>query len=165
MPAPARSASKDPVNCPARSRTRSRKSAARSPGSSGDCGSAVWSTTRPGSRSRRGCVHSGADLDHEEAVQAPEGHRAVDVEGVSREHRRGLRVQELPPHVVSVCRSDAEGISSARGPSGSWMRQPVDTARGELTKARCDDRAVHRAGDPAALTGAPAVHVACHPAE
>jgi len=38
---------------------------------------------------------AGADLDHEEAVQPPEGHRAVDVEEVGSEHRRGLRVQEL----------------------------------------------------------------------
>ena len=43
-----------------------------------------------------------ADLDHEEAVQAPEGHRAVHVEEVGREHRRGLRVQELPPRGVGV---------------------------------------------------------------
>ena len=48
-------------------------------------------------------VHvAGADLDHEEAVQAPEGHRAVDVEEVGSEHRRGLRVRELPPRGVGV---------------------------------------------------------------
>jgi hypothetical protein len=33
----------------------------------------------------------GTDLDHEEAVQAQQGHRAVHVEEVSRKHRRGLR--------------------------------------------------------------------------
>ena len=43
-------------------------------------------------------VHvAGADLDHEEAVQALEGHRAVDVEEIGSEHRRGLRAQEPPP--------------------------------------------------------------------
>ncbi|MGO8886255.1 MAG: hypothetical protein ACLQI7_21700, partial [Streptosporangiaceae bacterium] len=41
-------------------------------------------------------VHvAGADLDHEQAVQAPQGHRAVDVEEIGGEHGRGLRVQEL----------------------------------------------------------------------
>ena len=44
----------------------------------------------------------GADLDHEEAVQAPEGHRAVDVGEAGGEHRRGLRVQELPPRGAGV---------------------------------------------------------------
>jgi hypothetical protein len=48
-------------------------------------------------------VHvAGADLDHEQAVQAPEGHRALNVEEVGREHRRRLRVQELPPRGVGV---------------------------------------------------------------
>jgi hypothetical protein len=39
---------------------------------------------------------AGANLDHEEVVQALEGHRAVDVKEVRRKHCRGLRVQELP---------------------------------------------------------------------
>jgi hypothetical protein len=39
----------------------------------------------------------GSDLDPERAVQARQGHRAVHVEEVGREHRRRLRVQELPP--------------------------------------------------------------------
>jgi len=48
-------------------------------------------------------VHvAGADLDHEEAVQALEGHRAVHVEEVGREYGRGLRVQELPPGRVGA---------------------------------------------------------------
>lgn len=33
----------------------------------------------------------------EQAVQALQGHRAVHVEEVSREHRRGLRAQEISP--------------------------------------------------------------------
>jgi hypothetical protein len=43
-------------------------------------------------------VHvAAADLHHEQAVQALEGHRAVHVKEVDGQHRRGLRVQELPP--------------------------------------------------------------------
>jgi hypothetical protein len=47
------------------------------------------------------------------AVQAPEGHCAVDVEEVNGEHRRGLRVQELPPGRVGVplrCRGYLQGL-------------------------------------------------------
>ena len=43
-------------------------------------------------------VHvAAADLHHEQAVQALEGHRAVHVKEVDGKHRRGLRVEELPP--------------------------------------------------------------------
>ena len=38
-----------------------------------------------------------AGLHHEQAVQALEGHRAIHVGEVGGEHRRGLRVEELPP--------------------------------------------------------------------
>jgi hypothetical protein len=52
-----------------------------------------------------GDVHgAGADLDDEQAIQAPEGYRAVHREEVRGEHRRGLRVQELPPCRVSAPR-------------------------------------------------------------
>ena len=45
-----------------------------------------------------GDVHvAAADLHDEQAVQALEGHRAVDMEEVGGEHRRCLRLQELPP--------------------------------------------------------------------
>jgi hypothetical protein len=48
-------------------------------------------------------VHvAGADLNHEEAVQAVEGHRAVHVEEVGGQHCRGLGAQELPPRRVGV---------------------------------------------------------------
>jgi hypothetical protein len=44
-------------------------------------------------------------LDHEEAVPALNGHRAVPVKEAGGEHRRGLRMQELPPRRVGVpCR-------------------------------------------------------------
>ena len=44
----------------------------------------------------------GVDLDHEESLQAPQGHRAVHVEEVGRKHRRGLRAQEIPPRRVDA---------------------------------------------------------------
>ncbi len=43
-----------------------------------------------------------AGLDDEEAVQALERDRAVHVEEVGGEHRRGLHVQELPPGRIGV---------------------------------------------------------------
>jgi len=58
-----------------------------------------------------------ADLDDEQAVQAPEGHRAVDVKEVGGEHGRGLRVQELPPGRVGVpfwCRGILRALRTRR---------------------------------------------------
>ena len=103
MPTLARAASNDSVNWPARSRTRNRKSAARSPRSTSRL-RICWVVHGP---SRCAVtpedVHvAGADLDHEEAVQAPQGHGAVYVEEVGCEHGRGLGMQELPPGRVRV---------------------------------------------------------------
>ena len=53
-----------------------------------------------------------ADLHDEQAVQAPEGHRAVPVEEIGGEHRRCLAVQNFRQN-VSVRRSGAGGIFSA----------------------------------------------------
>jgi hypothetical protein len=48
-------------------------------------------------------VHAaGAHLDHEEAVQALQGDRAVHVEEIGGEHRGCLSAQELPPRRVGV---------------------------------------------------------------
>jgi hypothetical protein len=38
-----------------------------------------------------------ADLDHEEHIDPTQGHRAVDMEEITRQHRRRLGAQELPP--------------------------------------------------------------------
>ena len=65
---------------------------------------------------------SGADLDHEQAVQALKGHRAVHVEEVSREHRRGLRVQELPPRRVGAPLGRRRDLQRVEDPGGSSMR-------------------------------------------
>ena len=43
-----------------------------------------------------------ADLEHEQDVEPPQRHRAVDVEEVDREHAGGLGAQELPPAGVGV---------------------------------------------------------------
>jgi hypothetical protein len=47
---------------------------------------------------------TGADLDQEEHVQTAHGHRAVDMEEVARQHRRGLGTQELPPGRAAALR-------------------------------------------------------------
>jgi|CZKW01.1.fsa_nt_gi hypothetical protein len=102
MPALARTAPKDSVNCPARSRTRNRKSAARSPRSIRRLRICCVVHDPSGFRGDPEDVHtSAADLHDEQAIQAPERDRAVHVK-VGGEHRRGLRVQELPPRRVSV---------------------------------------------------------------
>jgi hypothetical protein len=46
----------------------------------------------------------GADLHHEEAVQALESHCAVHMEEVGGKHGRGLDVQELSPRRVGAPR-------------------------------------------------------------
>jgi hypothetical protein len=52
-------------------------------------------------RGDSGNVHvAGAGLDDEQAIQAPGRHGAVHGEEVGGTHRRGLRVQELPPRGV-----------------------------------------------------------------
>jgi hypothetical protein len=59
---------------------------------------------------------AGADLDDEQAVQALQRDRAVNVEEVRGEHGRGLGVQELPPAHVGVAfrgRRDPQGPQDA----------------------------------------------------
>ncbi len=47
-------------------------------------------------------VHiAAADLHHEQAVQAAEGHRAAHVKEVDGQHRRRLRMEKLPPGRIS----------------------------------------------------------------
>jgi hypothetical protein len=103
MPALTRTASNDAVNCPARSRTRNREAR----GAVAEIHQEIADLLGgPGPVRVRGDsenVHvAGADLDDEQAIQAPERLGAVHVEEVHGKHRRGLRVQELPPHGVGA---------------------------------------------------------------
>ena len=71
-----------------------------------------------------------SDLHEEQAVQALEGHRAVDVEEVGGEHRGRLGVQELPPRGVGVplrCRGDLQGLEDPAdsGRADPWPSRPV----------------------------------------
>ena len=98
IPAPARTASNDAVNWPARSRTRNRKR-----------GGAVVEVHQqvagllggPGSGRVAGRPEdvdvAAADFQGEEHVDPFQGDRAVDVEEVHGQHGRGLRAQEPSP--------------------------------------------------------------------
>jgi len=103
MPAPARTASNEDVNCPVAVADEEPEPSGvlaevhqqvagllGSPGSVGMGGHA---------QHVQGAV---ADLEHEQHVQPPQGERAVDVEEVHREHAGGLGTQELPPTDVGV---------------------------------------------------------------
>ncbi len=114
MPASARTASDDAVNCLALSRTRNRKPATRSPRSirrSRIC----WTVQAPsGFAVNTEDVHvTAAYLYDEQAVQARQGHRAIHVEEVRGEHRRCLGMQELPPCRVGApfrCRGNLQRL-------------------------------------------------------
>jgi hypothetical protein len=71
-------------------------------------------------------VHeTGTDFNHEQAVQALQGHRAVHVEEVGGEHRRCLDVQELPPGGVGMpfrCRRNLQGLEN---PADRGWADPV----------------------------------------
>src|SRR5689334_17204660 len=102
MPALAKAASNEAMNWPARSRTRNRKSAARSPRSTSRL-RACWVVHGPS-----GWVLvprmdvAGGDLGHEEHIDPSESDRAVHGEEVARQHGGRLSAQELPPRRVGV---------------------------------------------------------------
>jgi hypothetical protein len=113
MPALARTASKDAVNCPARSRTRNRKSAAITEVHQ-EVTDLLGGPRPVRVRGDPEDVHiAGTDLDHEQAVQALERHGAVHVEEVRDEHGRCLGAQELPPRGVTCAVFGAGDIFSA----------------------------------------------------
>lgn len=99
IPVSASTASKAAVNCPARSRTRNRKSAARSVAEVGD--EVAGLLGGPGAVGVGGGAKdvdvARVDLDHEEHVDPLQRDRAVDVEEVAGQHRGGLGAEELLP--------------------------------------------------------------------
>jgi hypothetical protein len=71
-------------------------------------------------------VHvTGADLHDEQAVQALQRHRAVDVEEISGEHRRSLRMQELPPGRVGVPLRCGQDLQRLEDPADCGRADPV----------------------------------------
>jgi hypothetical protein len=71
-------------------------------------------------------VHGpGADLHHEQAVQALESHRAVHVEEVGGEHRRGLGVQKLPARRVGVPLRRWRDLQRPEDPADRGRADPV----------------------------------------
>src|SRR5438034_6100421 len=87
MPALARTAPNEAVNCPARSRTRNRKSAARPARSISRWRICCVIHGPSGFAVAPGDVHvAAAGLRDEQAVQALEGHRAVHRKEIGGEH-------------------------------------------------------------------------------
>ena len=126
MPASARTALNDPLNCPARSRMRNRKRRRDRRGPSGGSGSAGWSMARPGAGGHAEDVHvAGADLHHEQAVQALQGDRAVHVEEVGGEYRRGLGAQKLPPRRVGAPLGRRRDLQRLEDPADGRCADPV----------------------------------------
>ena len=66
-----------------------------------------------------------AHLDHEEAVQALQCHRAVHVEEVDREHRGCLGMQELPPGRVGAPLRRRRDLQGLENPSDGGRADPV----------------------------------------
>jgi hypothetical protein len=68
---------------------------------------------------------AGTDLDHEQAVQTAECYRAVHVEEIGREHRRGLGVQELAPRRVGVALRHRGNPQGPEDPADRGGADPV----------------------------------------
>jgi hypothetical protein len=125
MPASVRTASNASVNCPARSRIRKQKSAARSPRVHQEvadllrCPGTVRVSGDPDD------VHvTAAYLYDEQAVQALQGHRADVMEEVRGEHGGCLGVHELPP-----------GVSRHRKTRDHVERCPTASGRSQFCEA------------------------------
>ena len=66
-----------------------------------------------------------ADLHHEQAVQALEGHRAVHVKEVDGKHRRGLRAEELPPARIGAPPRSRRDPQRPEDPADRGRADPV----------------------------------------
>ena len=108
----------DAVNCPARSRTRNRRPVGAITQILQQVADLLHGPRPIWVRGDPDNVHvTAACLHDEQAIPALQGHSAVDVEEVRGEHRRGLRVQELPPGRVGMpfrCRRDLQGLGTRR---------------------------------------------------
>ena len=89
----------------------------------------------------------GADLDHEQAIQALQGHRAVHMEEVGREHGRGLRAQELPPGRVGTPLGRRGNLQRLEDPADRRCADPVAELE-QLTLDSLVSPAVVLGGDP-----------------
>jgi hypothetical protein len=67
----------------------------------------------------------GADLDHEEEVQAPQVAAQVHVEEVGRKHRRGLRTQEILPRRVGAPLGRRRDLQRLEDPPDRRCTNPV----------------------------------------
>ena len=139
--------SNDTVNCPARSRTRNRKPAARSPRSISRLRICCTVHGPSGLRGDPEDVHvAAAYLHDEQAVQALEGDRAVHAEEAGGEHRRGVRAQELPP-----CRA---GAPPGRRRDLQRLEDPADRGCADAVTA-LEQFALDPLVSPAVVSAAP----------
>jgi hypothetical protein len=103
MPALTRTASNDAVNCPGPVAGQEPEACGAVAEIHQEIADLLGGPRPVRVRGDSGNVHvAGADLDDEQAIQAPERHGAVHVEEVHGKHRRGPRVQELPPSGVGA---------------------------------------------------------------
>jgi hypothetical protein len=66
-----------------------------------------------------------ADVEDEQDVEPPQGHRAVDVEEIDGEHAGGLGAQELPPAGVGVPRWRRWDVVALEDPADRRGADPV----------------------------------------
>ena len=112
------------MNCPARSRTRNRNSAARSPRSISKFRACCTVHAPSGCAvTPRTCIWRVPTSITKEHVQAAQGYRAVDVEEIARQHRRGLRLQETVARWTR-CGAAREGSAAVSGPAAPWRPRP-----------------------------------------
>jgi hypothetical protein len=93
-----------------------------------------------------------ADLEHEQHVEPPQRHRAIDVEEVHREHAGRLGAQELPPTGVGVPRQSRWDPVTLQDPpdrrSADTMAELEQLAlQPDIPPARVLPRHPHHQGD------------------
>jgi hypothetical protein len=89
---------------------------------------------------------AGADLDHEEYVDAAQDDCAVDVEEVLCQHRRGLDAQELPPSRTAALRRGRDPLPWEQPGQGGEHPpgRPGPASAGVLPPQRRDLLAQHQ---------------------
>ena len=80
---------------------------------------------------------AGAGLDHEEHVQTPQGHRAVDVEEIARQHGRRPGCAGTAARSCG-CAAARAGSAAASAPAAPWMPRPGSRGRAARPGSACN---------------------------